>query len=207
MARTLGSYAQSTAPKVTEHALRLFAQHGYAAVSMRQIAKEVGVQVGTLYNYTPDKQTLLFDIMKRHLEDLLSAWSLRPHKTDPVLCLRDFIEFHLRYHMQKQDAVFVSYMELRSLTSENFIFVEKLRGQYETILEEILSQGQSAGHFVVSDPKVTTLAVIGMLKEVITWYKPEGRLTLEEIIEIYQGMIADILHVGLNKNDPLRVMS
>ena len=203
MPRTLGSYAQSTAPKVTEHALRLFAQHGYAAVSMRQIAKEVGVQVGTLYNYTPDKQTLLFDIMKRHLEDLLSAWSLRPHKTDPVLCLRDFIEFHLRYHMQKQDAVFVSYMELRSLTSENFIFVEKLRGQYETILEEILSQGQSAGLFLVSDPKVTTLAVIGMLKEVITWYKPEGRLTLEEIIEIYQGMIADILHVGLNKNDPL----
>ena len=74
MARTAGSHSEITGPRVRTAALALFAQHGYAAVSMRQIAKEVGVQAGALYLYTPDKQTLLFELMRDHLVDLLAAW-------------------------------------------------------------------------------------------------------------------------------------
>ena len=60
MARTTGSHSDITRPKIRAAALRLFARHGFAAVSMRALATEVGVQAGALYNYTPDKQTLLF---------------------------------------------------------------------------------------------------------------------------------------------------
>ena len=63
MARTTGSHSDITGPRVRAAALRLFAAGGYAAVSMRAIAAEVGVQAGALYNYTPDKQSLLFDLM------------------------------------------------------------------------------------------------------------------------------------------------
>ena len=80
MARTSGSHALKTGPKVRQVALTLFALYGYAAVSMRQIAAEVGVQVGALYNYTPDKQSLLYDLMHAHLTDLLQTW--RSQKTD-----------------------------------------------------------------------------------------------------------------------------
>ena len=73
MARKQGSHSDITGPRVHETALRLIARHGFAAVSMRQIASEVGVQAGTLYNYIPDKQTLLFDLMRGHLDDLLAA--------------------------------------------------------------------------------------------------------------------------------------
>ncbi|HDR28004.1 TetR/AcrR family transcriptional regulator, partial [Rhodovulum sp.] len=59
MARTSGSHSQITGPRLREAAQRLFARHGYASVTMRQIAAEVGVQVGALYNYIPDKQGLL----------------------------------------------------------------------------------------------------------------------------------------------------
>jgi len=68
MARKTGSHADITGPKVRQAALGLFARHGYAAVSMRQIAGEVGVQAGALYTYTPDKQSLLFDLMRGHME-------------------------------------------------------------------------------------------------------------------------------------------
>ncbi len=73
MALTSGSYALKTDPKVRQAALKLFALYGYAAVSMRQIATEVGVQVGALYNYTPDKQSLLYDLLHAHLIDLLQT--------------------------------------------------------------------------------------------------------------------------------------
>ena len=73
MARKTGSHGDITGPKVHAAALRLIARHGFAAVSMRQIAHEVGVQAGALYRYTPDKQTLLFDLMLGHMDALLAA--------------------------------------------------------------------------------------------------------------------------------------
>ena len=78
MARTQGSRAEITGPLVRAQALRLFARHGYAAVSMRQIAAGVGVQAGALYAYTPDKQALLADLLETHMRDLLAAWQDDP---------------------------------------------------------------------------------------------------------------------------------
>ena len=195
MARTYGSFSQTTAPKVFKTALRLFAQYGYAAVSMRQIAKDVGVQVGALYNYTPDKQTLLFNIMREHMESLLGAWDARAKSDDSVVQLKDFIQFHLTFHLHKKDEVFVAYMELRNLNHENFAVIEGLRRRYELILECILVRGAKADVFQISDARVTTLALIGMLKEVGTWYRPDGRLSSAEITNIYQDMVAHILGV------------
>ncbi len=195
MARTYGSFSQNTAPKVFSTALRLFAQYGYAAVSMRQIAKDVGVQAGALYNYTPDKQTLLFTIMRDHMESLLSAWDEIPQNDDPIVQLEDFIQFHLTFHLHKTDEVFVAYMELRNLSNENFTVIEGLRRRYELVLERILVRGANTGSFHISDARVATLALIGMLKEVGTWYKPDGRLSSEQITSIYQNMVANFLGV------------
>ena len=74
MARKTGSHAETTGPLVRQAALRLIARHGYAAVSMRQIAGAVGVRAGALYLYTPDKQTLLFDLLREHMEHVLKSW-------------------------------------------------------------------------------------------------------------------------------------
>jgi AcrR family transcriptional regulator len=80
MARKQGSHGEITGPKVRAAALRLFARHGFAAVSMRQIAGEVGVQAGALYLYTADKQTLLFELMRDHLR---SFWRTGTRRTRP----------------------------------------------------------------------------------------------------------------------------
>jgi AcrR family transcriptional regulator len=83
MARKQGSHGDITGPKVRAAALRLFARHGFAAVSMRQIAGEVGVQAGALYLYTADKQALLFELMRDHLTELLErlACAGRAHRS------------------------------------------------------------------------------------------------------------------------------
>jgi len=142
MARTQGSHSDITGPRVREAALRLFAQHGYAAVSMRKIAGEVGVQAGALYKYTPDKQTLLFDLMRTHLEDLLAGWDAVAPKGAALDVLEAFTRFHIRFNTRRADAVFVSYMELRNLVPENFDIIEGLRRDYETRLEAIRAPGR-----------------------------------------------------------------
>tara|TARA_B100001059_G_scaffold109901_1_gene109942 strand:+ start:1575 stop:2180 length:606 start_codon:yes stop_codon:yes gene_type:complete len=195
MARTTGSHSQKTGPRVTQAAQSLFAQYGYAAVSMRQIAAEVGVQVGALYNYTPDKQSLLFTLMQEHMSGLLAAWRMQqgPENSTALQGLLAFVDCHLRYHLPRSEAVFIAYMELRNLTADNFDHLEKMRKSYEDALEAIIKKGMQTGEFEVADSKIVTLAIIGMLKEVSTWYRPDGRLTEEALIERYQTMARQLV--------------
>ena len=189
MPRTIGSYSQNTRTLVRQSAERLFARHGYAAVSMRQLASDVGVQVGTIYNYTKDKQALLFAIMSEHMTELLQAWSREGQTIDPIDQLSQFLNFHLDYHLARRDAVFIAYMELRNLDAANFAQIETLRRQYEDALEQILIAGKSAKAFDIADTRITTLAIIGMLTEVATWYRSDGRLKLDEVKSHYREMV------------------
>ena len=189
MARTQGSHSDITGPRVREAALALFARHGFAAVSMRRIAAEVGVQAGALYNYTPDKQSLLFDLMKDHMDQLLEARARQADVAGPMAALEQFTRFHIQFHSKRPEAVFISYMELRNLSPDNFAIIERLRRAYEDQLEAILRAGMKARVFDMHEPKVSAMAVIAMLTGVNTWYSPEGRLSLIEVEEIYWGMV------------------
>ena len=189
MARTLGSYAKLTKPKISEIALHLFAERGYAAVSMRQIASKVGLQVGALYNYFPDKQTILSELLINHMENLLQTWHMQklPEKSDKLL--EFFVDFHIEYHLNRPEEVFIAYMELRNLNTDNFKKIERLRNKYELILSKILSDGVNRDLFTCEETKIASLAIIGMLKEVNTWYKRDGRISVPEIKNIYQQIV------------------
>ena len=189
MARTSGSYAKLTKPKISEIALNLFAERGYAAVSMRQIASKVGLQVGALYNYFPDKQTILSELLINHMENLLKTWYNQklPKKSDKLL--EFFVDFHIEFHLNRPEEVFIAYMELRNLNPDNFQKIEKLRNKYERILIEILTTGVKDNLFSCKETKVTSLAIIGMLKEVNTWYKKGGKISVLEVKRIYQEIV------------------
>ncbi|UWR12662.1 TetR/AcrR family transcriptional regulator [Sulfitobacter mediterraneus] len=195
MARTTGSHSDITGPRVRAAALRLFAQGGYAAVSMRAIAAEVGVQAGALYNYTPDKQSLLFDLMQGHMTDLLAEVP-RAEGKPALQALQDFVEFHIRFHADRPDEVFIAYMELRNLTPENFSQIEALRRRYEDHLEAILQAGAAEDVFAVSDTKIVTLAIIAMLTGVNTWFRSGGRLSLNEVVAQYWDMVRKAVGAG-----------
>ena len=188
MARKQGSHAEITGPKVRDAALSLFARHGYAAVSMRQIAAELGMQAGALYLYTPDKQSLLFDLLKGHMDDLLAAWSLLPKGGTACERLEAFTRFHIGFHFDRPEAVFLSYMELRNLEPENFAAIEALRRRYEGELEAILERGQGTGEFRIPDVKLATMALIAMLTGVNTWYREGGRLSRKDVEDAYADM-------------------
>src|SRR5690606_30754064 len=116
----------------------LFARHGFAAVSMRQIAAEVGVQAGALYLYTPDKETMLVDLLRDHMDELIAAWDAAEPAAGPVERLEAFVRFHIAFNLDHAEAVFLSYRELRSLGPENFAVIEGLRREYENRLEASL---------------------------------------------------------------------
>lgn len=187
MARTQGSRADITGPLILDKARRLFARQGYAAVSMRQIASAVGVQAGALYAYTPDKQALLHDLLETHMQELLAAWKDDP-SADPLARLEAFVRFHIAFSLDHPDAVFLSYMELRNLTPENYQRIAGLRGRYEDALDRILRAGLQAGVMRIDDTQLARMALIAMLTGVTNWYREGGRLDRARIGDIYWGL-------------------
>lgn len=200
MARTQGSHSDITGPRIRQAAQSLFAKHGFAAVSMRRIASQVGLQVGALYNYTPDKQSLLFDLMREHMLDLLAACGDLGGGDDAAARLEVFTRFHIRFHLERPDAVFIAYMELRNLTPANFAEISTLRDRYEAGLEDILKQGVAQGRFSVPDTRIAAMAVIAMLTGVNTWYRRGGRLSLDAVEAVYWQMVKQ--SVGMMADRP-----
>ncbi|EDQ32348.1 Transcriptional regulator [Hoeflea phototrophica DFL-43] len=200
MARRAGSSGAETAEKLRNVALELFAQSGYAAVSMRAIAAATGVQAGAIYNHFPTKQDLLNELLQVHMETLLAscAEAEQPGLMPPD-ALEEFVRFHIRYHLDRSREVFISYMELRNLEGENFNEIERLRRQYERVPYAILERGAADGSFSIIDPQVTTMAIIAMLNGMTTWYRDNGRLSLDEIEAIYVRLVARL--VGQQEED------
>lgn len=188
MARRQGSRAEITGPLVRDAARRLFARHGYAAVSMRQIAAEVGLQVGALYAYTPDKQALLADLLRSHMEELLAAWQDDPAR--PALDrLQAFLRFHIQTSLERPEAVFLSYMELRNLESDNRAEIAALRRRYEDALEAILIAGMAQGSMRIPDSRLATMALIAMLTGITNWYREGGRLDQDRVAAVYWELV------------------
>ena len=185
MARKTGSHSEITGPKIKQAALVLFARHGFAAVTMRQIAANVGVQAGAIYNYTPDKQALLFDLLQGHMADLLSKWAVELVPKNPIAALDHFVAFHLDFHIKRPELVFISYMELRNLSEENFNAIVEQRRIYEKIIYNLILSGVVSGDFLVPDPKITSLALIALLTGPVDWFREDGRLTSDELTRQY----------------------
>ena len=189
MARTVGSVGERTEGAIRDAALGLMARRGYEAVSMRDLAAEVGVQPAALYRYFPTKEELLFTLLLEHMQALAAAWeTMRPAAAPPSERLAAFVDNHVRFHVARRHSTHVSNMELRSLSHERLSHVLKRRNAYEKELRVILRDGRDSGDFDIDDTELTAMAIIQMLTGVIVWFRPGERLTVDQVTEIYLKM-------------------
>ena len=212
MARTAGSIGERTGAALREAAVRLIARHGYEAVTMRQLAAEIGLQAAALYRYYPTKQDLLFALLTEHMTGLLTAWgAARPADTSPKARLIAFVRNHIRFHVERRHSTHVSNMELRSLSPDRLSAILKLRSQYEKELRQILRDGAQSSIFRIGDAGLTAMALIQMITGVIVWFRPNHRLSVEQVTETYLEMTLRLVGAGelekpnVRAHDELRV--
>lgn len=192
MARTVGSNGARTAKAIREAGVQLIYKHGYEAMSLRQLAAEVGLQSGSLYKYFDNKQSLLFDIVRDHMEDLISkAEEAMEGVEGPVARLKAYVDFHLRYHMTRSAHVFIANMEIRSLDAPHRATVVEMRRHYEGMLEQALRDGAALGLFRVPEPKVATYAIISMLTGICMWYRGDRRLSQDALVSIHTDLVLE----------------
>src|SRR4051794_41784460 len=110
----------STEARIRDAATRLFYERGYHATSMRDIAGEVGIKAGSLYNHFPGKQDILFRVCFDTAQALADGLAPRMDGTDGVEAqLRAFIRWHVEFHAHNRYAARVADDQLQALTPAN----------------------------------------------------------------------------------------
>jgi AcrR family transcriptional regulator len=199
MARTTGSDGEKTEAAVREAAVDLIAKYGYEAMSMRQLASQVGVQAAALYRYFPTKEELLFTLMRDHMQELTAAWeAVRPSSADPFRRLSTYVENHIAFHIARRHATHVSNMELRSLSPARLSQILRMRTAYEKELRAILRDGAEMRVFNIDDTGLTSMALIQMLTGVIVWFRPGERLSIAEVTANYLAMTMRLVGAATN---------
>ena len=180
------SKEHQTKKTIRDVSRKLFAAHGYNAVSMRDIAQEAGKRPGGIYNHFPNKQSILFDMMSENLSRAYDA-VIAPLPIDAPAeqQLEEFVRRHLRFNIDNPDDIFIAYMELRSLEPENAETITAERDTYEAALRAILKTGAAAGVFKLSDPDIHARSILSMLGGVTVWFRQGGAQTSEDVTECY----------------------
>ena len=187
---------RSARQRILAAAVQLFAQYGYHAASMRDIARDSGIQAASIYHHYPSKQALLVEIMDTHMRNLNASLQRIVQDSAPIeQRLHEAIANHIRLHTTYKAEFFIIDTEIRALEEEQRGPILALRDQYERLLQELLREGMEQGVFHQVDIKVASYALIAMCTEVATWFRPEGRLSVQQVIDLYTQMITDGLLV------------
>lgn len=194
----MGHATVKTADAIRVAAAELFRDRGYHATSLRDIAARVGVKVPSLYNHLESKQQLLHEILLGSMVALLEHTGARlaQARADPEARLRAFVRALVEIQAGLKLEATVMIEELRSLEEPARSEVVALRDEYQRILEEILSDGIRSGIFAARDVKLTSYAVVGMGKAVADWFRPGGRLTVEQIADHYEDLAVSMAASG-----------
>jgi len=190
-----------TKERITKAAVDLFYRQGYNATSLRQIADGVGLQVGSLYNHMSSKEQLLFDIMREVMEELIEhteeemAAAGRDH-VDQVMA---FLRASIHFHATRQKQTFIGNSELRGLSPEHRAEIVELRDRYETILREALQAAQDDGALELADTQLATFAALALCTSVATWYRPNGRLSLDDLDRMLPQFFGPLCAAGSSR--------
>jgi len=183
------SVGEKTAEDIRNTALDLFYKRGFQATTLRHIASRVGIQVGSLYNHITSKGELLFEIMETVMLDLLEDQRQQAATPDVVERMRLLVYHHVKFHGERAEEVFIGNSELRSLNRAQRQRIVGLRREYEQMFQKELEDGIRQGKFLPVDVQVTAYGILAMTTWVSAWYNPRGRLSLEDIAEIYTAIV------------------
>jgi AcrR family transcriptional regulator len=171
--------------QVRAAALRLFKEKGYHATSMRDIANAVGMNKGSLYSYIRSKEDLLIPVFDRaqgvllaEIEQITADQSLTP--TDR---LRRAIHAHVAAVANNLDVLTVYLSEWRQLATESLATNRTQRERYAALFRRILEDGIASGEFRPMDTRIAMLGMIGMCNYLFRWYRPDGRLSPDQVAD------------------------
>jgi TetR/AcrR family transcriptional regulator, cholesterol catabolism regulator len=179
-----------TRETILEAAAQVFRQKGFHGASMKDIAEAVNLQKASLYHHVSSKQEILLALLDRALELLLERISVISNQSIPAdKKLQQMIRAYLQILAENTDLSAVLLFEHRSLERKQHARHVPNRDKFEALWRDVLVEGVASKLFKCDDPALTARAILGILNWTITWYRPDGDLTINQIADQYSNLL------------------
>jgi len=165
---------------------RLFAYRGYHHTSMREIARELGMNQSSLYHYFTSKEDVLFRLMNDAMDEVLRELEeIYASELEAEDKLKRVLHSYIRSYAGDQERLILLVNEMNSLTdTKRLILVDKQR-QYVRLIKSILKELVEEDKMKEIDASLATLAFFGMVHYTIKWYHKDGPITLDELARLF----------------------
>jgi len=185
-----------TKDQIVAVAQNMFRERGYAATSMREIAKEVGVEPASIYSHFKSKDErlkyicfLIADEFFEVQEPILNSMS------NPIEKLKRMIAEHIGVIMHNLDAATVFFIEWSFMKNSDLSKFIKLREQYEKGFRDVIQDGITSGDFRMMDVNFTVRLLFSVMNGIHEWYKASGKVSPDEVGEKMSRFILSGLEI------------
>lgn len=184
MARTRSADYGNIHDTIISRAAAIFAQQGYAATSIGDIATACECSKSRLYHYFDGKEAILRGILTTHVDSLLEQcrhvlYGSREPKERFLQLVRVFLTIYA--HSRNQHVVLLTCLDALPPEPRNEL-IAKQRELIAYVRDALLqlrpdmAQNRSIAH-------VDTMLFFGMINWTYTWYKADGKVSPEELAE------------------------
>ena len=176
---------------IVRAASRLFAQKGYAATTIRDIAGAVDMRSGSPFYHFKTKQDMLRAVALEGIGAINAAVARAAASGKPP---RATFEAMLRAHLdqllgeQGRDFAATLLHESRHLDATAQAEVVALKDSYETMWQKALKDLKQAG-LIADDSRVTRLFLLGALNWTVQWYRPDGGKSVAQIAKQLSSLL------------------
>jgi AcrR family transcriptional regulator len=183
--------------KVVVSAAKLFAQRGYDQTSVPDLARELGLATGSLYHYFGSKEQLLIEICDQLMDPLLDrARELAVHDAPPDQRLRELVRLWVAHVVEHRDHMLVFQQQRHAIErGEQWRSVRASRKAFEQLVDNALSDLRG-GAGTPANRRLVLSALLGMVNHTAQWYRPNGKLTAEQIADGYVDLLFGRLAPG-----------
>lgn len=182
--------ALSTRQNIRQTAEKLFRERGYAAIGMRELAREVGIEAPSIYNHYKSKDDLLREICFDIADQFFKAHEASTiDEEKPIKRLKAAIKAHIAVIANNIEGSEVFFNEWMFLEEPHLARFKKMRYEYEMKFRDLLDKGIKRGDFKKVNTRLAAFTIFASLNATYDLYSSNERLTQEEIAEEISNLL------------------
>ncbi len=170
--------------QITKMATKIFAEKGYHAGTLDDVARKLDVTRASLYYHVKNKEELLKGIcnnfmgvaLKNSKEILKSDLSAREK-------LQEYIRGQVIAAATRKELCIVLFEQANALNSRTLKKLKRQMRDFDQVLIEILKEGVKEGIFKINDIRLASFLILGTCFWTYHWFYSGGRLTPEQIAD------------------------
>jgi AcrR family transcriptional regulator len=197
-ARRRGRGSSALASERREHLVRLaaelFAEKGYQATTVRNIADEAGILSGSLYHHFDSKESIVDEILAAFFDELAAANEAALERGgDPPAILAELVRICFSTLVPHRAAIMVLQNDWNYLRQfDRFDYLAKSEEVAERLWIGQLLEGQRRGLFRDDiDARLTYRMIRDTIWVAVRWFRPGGRLDAQGLADHYIKVLFD----------------